>query len=263
MTIPIHHGVGDAGHTVDHNAISDVLTAHGASLATLTTAVTGVFYLAGNNVTTITDGTSYGWRVNLPVGARDTAPSQLAFFIGGKQVGAFNSYGELTATPALPSRPALVVNAYDVTQTADLQQWKNSAGTVIAAVRPDGSVFGKNVTASTWTNLTLSSGITRHSAGHRPQYRVRDDRVEFRGMLAKTSGNFTASPVTLGTMPAGLVPGALQDVICASSFNSNYAWVRVEVTTSGSIVAYIAIGVPYTPSWISLDNFTYVLGPAS
>jgi hypothetical protein len=263
MTIPPHHGVGDAGHTTDHNSIADVLTSYATSLGTLTTAVTGVFYLAGNNVTTISDGTSYGWRINLPAGSRDTAPNQLAFYIGGKAVGGFNGYGEITATPALPSRTAVVVTGYDGTQSGDLQQWKTSAGTTVASVKPDGTIFAKNITAGTWTNIPLASGVVRWtSGGHRPQYRLRDDRIELRGVLQKSSGDFTVSPAVVATMPVGTIPGAPQYGLCASSFSGPTGWVRLEVRSDGTIAFYFAAST-YNPGWVALDNFSYVLGAAS
>jgi hypothetical protein len=160
--IPAQHNIGDTGHTGDHNSITDFLASHQASIVTLMSFIETAMAETDNNIT-ISDQVSWVLKVNVPSGTRGTAPPIIACFSGTTLVGGINAYGELFAGPALPTRPAFVVKGL-VGQTANLQDWSNSAGTLLSSVNADGSISVPYLTAATTiaagTAITAATSIT-------------------------------------------------------------------------------------------------------
>src|SRR4051812_47296888 len=85
-TIPSHHNVGDPGHAADHNAIVDTITTHDLAIAALQGVTSGIFYVAGGNVSNITNGSTIWAKVNLPAGDRSAAPDTFQVFHGVNKI---------------------------------------------------------------------------------------------------------------------------------------------------------------------------------
>jgi hypothetical protein len=254
MPIPSHHVVGDTGHAADHNAIVDTLTTHDQAISTLQGVTTGLFYISGNNTSNIS-GTSNWWaKVVVPVGNRDSAADVFSLFQNTKKTAWFNGYGEARFSAADPTHVPVIVSPYDGTQSVDLQRWTDAAGATLAKVDRLGNITGANTDWSAWTNITLQSGITwyQHST-HVPQYRTKGTDVQLRGVCAKTnSTDFTSSPVTLGTLPAGARPTGLVYNAVARQASSSTLVARLEVASTGTITVYT--DTSNSGAWISLDN---------
>jgi hypothetical protein len=89
---------------------------------------------------------------------------------GGYPMVFVDAYGALKAQASgmyvnsgYASGTGLVVRGY-ASQTADLQQWQNSAGTVLANINPAGVISGGGLSISTSTN-TINAGTFYNSAG--------------------------------------------------------------------------------------------------
>jgi hypothetical protein len=254
MPIPSHHVVGDTGHAADHNAIVDTLTTHDQSITTLQGVTVGLFYISGNNTSNLTGTTNWWAKVVVPSGNRDSAADIFSLFQNTKKTTWFNGYGEARFSAADPTHVPVIVSPYDNTQSGDLQQWKDSTGTTLAKVDKSGNITGANTEWGPWTNITLQSGIVwyQHST-HTPQYRVKGDVVQLRGVCGKSNGtDFTSSPVTLGTLPAGARPTGLVYNAVARQVSSNTMVARLEVASTGSITVYT--DTSNSAAWISLDN---------
>jgi hypothetical protein len=263
MTIPSHHNLGDAGHKDDHNAIVDVLTTHDQAIGTLQTATVGIFYLAGGNVTNINDTTTIWSRINLPAGDRSTAPDTIQFFHGANKIFWLDGWGQPRVKNDDPARIPWVVDSV-TGQTASLNEWRVN-GVTKARIDSAGNIVAPNTTPGAWTNITLQSGLVGYgSPASTPQYRIINDVVELRGLVAKSNGSdFTSSPVTIGTLPSGARPARLNPpiVYCivphyvsGSSFTA-----RLQVDSAGVISIYFVTGD--SPTWLGLDGARYSILP--
>lgn len=258
MPIPSHHNPGDPGHAADHNAIVDTLTAHDQAVASLQGTTQGIFYLAGNNTCTIT-GTSTSWAViNLPTGNRDTAVDTYQIFHGPNKIFWFDGYGYPRVKNDDPTHVPLTIDSV-AGQTASLQEWRFN-GTTVAAIQPDGTILAPNTVPGTWLDMPLNSGIVAYGHDtHNPQYRIVNDRVELRGVVAKSNGsNFTSSPVTIATLPANARPTALSYAVIGRQFVDVSGFARLQVDSSGTINVYFYTGDP--PGWMALDCSFSLLG---
>jgi hypothetical protein len=253
MSIPSHHNPGDAGHAADHNAIVDELTSQSGAIATLQSTTVGLFYVAGGNVTNITDATTIWSRINLPTGDRSAAPDTLQVFHGANKIFWLDNEGKPRVKNDDSTHIPWVVDAVSG-QTANLEEWRVN-GVVKALIDKDGNLTAPNMNWSAWTNLTYSSGITTHtSLGVHAMYRTRGDEVQIRGNVSKTSGaDFSSSPTDICVLPAGIIPTATVYAVCGSEFGGTEHSVRLEVRTDGTLRAYYG----YTPNWMSLDGIRY------
>lgn len=156
------------------------------------------------------------------------------------------------ASGARPQDPGAGDEAYE-TDTG--RKIRYHAGTWVADADP--------TYPTGWTNIPLSSGIVAYRTksggfGYWPRYqRLSERRVELRGLVARSSGNFSGTSVTIGRLPAGVRPTEITYTVGASAQSSaeGQNQVRLEVQPDGDIRAYIVSG--YTPSWISLDNWVF------
>lgn len=259
MTIPSQHVVGDTGHTTDHNAMADTLTAHKQSIELLQAAQPGYMLKAGGNVVNLTNPAGVSETVNIPAGSRDATAFVETVNYGGKRTFGLDPFGQIRVDASSPSNTPVEVSGYDATQTGDLQRWKqHGTGAILARVGSNGTVYAPNVTPGPWTNITLASGIAWNSdLGSRPAYRIIGDIVYLRGNVKKTSGtDFTASPQDLGTLPVSAVPPATIFSIQATTFRNSNFFCRMEVQPSGVIRAYFN-SATYDPSWIAMDGIVF------
>lgn len=258
-TIPSHHVVGDAGHTDDHNAVSDVLTDHETRVTALEGVQGGYLVKTGGNIVNVTNPAGTSDAVVIPSGTRDLNAYISTVTYGGVRTYGLDTYGQLRVGAAMDSTTPAEFFGQSNTQTSDLTRWRKNGvlGTVVARVDANGNLFAPNITPGAWTNITLTSGLVWSSSlGARPQYRIVGDCVELRGAVQKTSGDFTTSPQDLGVVPAGAAPPYQTYGLGGAQFSAGQDHVRIEVQTGGLIRFYFASST-YTPTWVSLDNFRY------
>lgn len=259
-TIPSHHVVGDSGHTTDHNAMVDVLADHETRIAGIQTAQPGYMLKSGNNTVSVANPSGYAENVIVPAGSRDGTYVK-SVTVGGKRTFGLDTNGQLRVSSYASTDVPFTVWGFDATQSADLTRWRtHEAGPIVARVDSVGNIYAPNITPSTWTNITLASGIAWNSTGGaRPQYRVVGDVVELRGSVKRTTDtDFTVSPSDVGTLPVDVRPPYWVYSAQAANFVDSTGYVRVEVQTSGLIRFYFAnSGVTYQPRWIQLDGIRY------
>lgn len=275
MTIPIHHSLGDVGHTTDHNALTDVLQDHEADIGNLSSSIGGLqtsisnvqnqvnnlggTYMAkaGNNVVSVSNPSGYESNVVIPAGSRDGNAFIRHTTYGGRTTFELDSFGQLRQGSALDTTcPAEVYGPS--TQTEDLQRWRKGGltGTVVARVDANGNIYGPNVTPGNWTNIPLDGAIASNFSIP-CQYRSVGDKVELRGNVKRSNNaNFTSSPTTVGTLPNGYRPPYTYYTTQGAFFSGNFLYVRMEVQPSGSIAFYFPSG-SYQPTWVALDNISF------
>jgi hypothetical protein len=135
------------------------------SAGTVLAAVTS----AGNITTTgaVSINTAGTGTLNLGDGAISKGPGAGFSFNSGISI-SFLGTGGASATTLIPlfvafqSATAKTVIRGAASQTANLQEWQNSAGTVLASVTPNGSVtaayFGSSVGSTSYIQPNLTSG---------------------------------------------------------------------------------------------------------
>lgn len=171
--IPSQHSVGDTGHTSDHNEIvvslAGLVSAVNA-LQTITGTLEGetgnVFSKLGGNVCNIPGTTTSFAQVSVGAGNRDTAADVIDIYYGGARVFSLNGYGELRISSGAASHVAAVIQGQP-SQTGDLLQFANSAGTILARIASDGSITAPALTLTNpvadipWVKFNpLSTGIS-------------------------------------------------------------------------------------------------------
>lgn len=263
MTIPSHHSVGDTGHTDDHNAMADVLTAHENRVSAIESAQPTYMVKTGNNVVTLSNPSGVADQVIVPSGARDNTAMIRTITVSGKRVWWLDAYGMQRLEASSVDATPLVVSGYDDNQAGDLQRWqKHATGALLARVDKDGNVIAPNITPSAWTNITLASGLAwEDQLGSRPQYRKVGDMVELRGAVKKSNGgNFTVSPQSVATLPVGFRPPAMVYSVQSSAFQGGYGYNRMEILQNG-LIRFFFQSNAYTPDWVSLDGFNFSLIP--
>lgn len=275
MSIPIHHSLGDVGHTTDHNSISDVLQDHEADLSGLSSSVgglqtsisavqnqvnnLGVTYQAkaGNNTVTVSNPTGYEANVVIPPGTRDGTVFIHRTTYGGRSTFELDTYGQLRQGSATDATcPAEIYGPS--TQTDDLTRWRKGGlnGTTVARVDANGNIFGPNITPSGWSNIPLDGAVSSNF-GIPCQYRTIGDMVYLRGNVKKSNNsNFSSSPQTVGTLPSGFRPPYTVYTTQGAFFSGNFLQVRMEIQPGGSIVFYFPSG-SYQPTWVALDNLSF------
>jgi hypothetical protein len=260
-TIPSHHTIGDPGHTDDHNAASDVLTDHENRLGTVEGLQPGYLVKTGGNTVTLTNPSGVSGNVVIPTGTRDPNAYVSVVTYGGLRTFGLDTYGQLRVGSAMDSTTPAEFYGQSATQTSDLTRWRKTgvSGAVVARIDANGNVFAPNITPGVWTNISLASGLVwADGLGAHPQYRVVGDCVELRGAIKKSNGtDFTASPQDAGTLPTAVAPPYQTYGLGGAQFSAGMDHVRVEVQTGGLIRFYFSPSAPYTPTWISLDNFRY------
>jgi hypothetical protein len=104
------------------------------------------------------------------------------------------------------------------------------------------------------TAVPLAGGYISGEAstqGGPPRYQVVGSRVHFSGTVAKSSGDFPTSTVTIATMPIGIRPKYQRYVGALAAGGMPY---RLTINTDGTVqVSELAS----TRSWISLDGAFY------
>lgn len=260
-SIPSHHNVGDTGHAADHNAIVDTLEGHDQAINDLQSTTSGIFYVAGGNVSTINNATTIWAKVNLPTGDRTGAPDTFQVWHGSNKMFWLDNEGKPRAKNDDPTHVVSVVDSV-TGQTANIQEWRVNGATV-ASLKADGTLAAPNVTPTAWTAMPLNTGIVDYSVGHfghSPQYRAIGDEVLLRGLVGKSGGGvFTtdASPVTIGTLPVGMRPTQLTYASVSSTWSGPDLTSRLEVRPDGTIVISFRITDGYTPLWFALDNVRF------
>lgn len=254
MTIPSHHTVGDVGHTTDHNAIIDALTSLEVSVTSLQGVTTGIFYVAGGNVSNISGTTTTWAKVNLPTGDRSSAVDTLQFLHGSNKIFWLDGYAHPRVKNDDPTHIPWIVDSVSG-QTANLQEWRVN-GSAKASIASDGTVVAPNVTPTAWTNLTLAAGYSNDSFGFPPQWRKKDDRIELRGVVAKSNGsNIAAGTTQIATLPTGLWPQQHSYGATAAQWLSDVPVVRIQALKDGTLWCVSN----FSTAWVSLDNFSYPL----
>lgn len=259
-TIPTHHVVGDAGHTDDHNATSDVLNDHQTRLGALEGVQAGYLVKTGANVVTVANPSGVASTIVIPTGTRDPNAYVSAVTYGGLRTYGLDTYGQLRVGSAMDATTPAEFYGQSSTQTSDLTRWRKTGvlGPVVARIDANGNVFAPNITPGAWTNITLTTGLVWATAlGARPQYRIVGDCVELRGAIQKSTGDFTTSPQDAGVVPANVAPPYMTYGLGGAQFTAGQDHVRIEVQPSGLIRFYFSPASDYTPNWISLDNFRY------
>lgn len=271
MSIPAHHSTGDTGHVADHNLIADALTAHEASLSTLSNTSANAFLTTGANTVTVTGTTTTWARINLPAGDRSSAVDTFAVYYSTRKIFALSGYGDVRVNAADPARTPLIIGPYSASQTADLTQWTDANGAALAGIRADGTIYAPNITPGGWTTLALKSGFRAYNVsgdiGFTPAYRVTGKEITFRGVVAKTDGTAFATGTPFATLSSSLAPASQINHVCPSGLTSGSMWsVRLDVGGTdgkgvgvGNMVPRLTTGYGGSgvPNWISLDGLTY------
>lgn len=256
-TIPSHHVVGDAGHTSDHNAMADVLTDHESRVDALEAVQPTYMVKTGGNVINLTNPSGVFESVVIPAGTRDTTVYVEQVTYGGKRTYGLDTYGQARLGAATVTEVPLIVSGYSASHTGDLQRWRQyDTGATLARIGPDGTVYAPNVTPTTWTNISLASGLVAFGSGTAPpQYRLIGDRVFLRGVFKKSNGtDFTAS-ADVGTLPPSASPPYLSYALGPSNFVNDEDHVRMEISSAGVIHFILRSG--HTPAWISIENINF------
>lgn len=275
MTIPIHHSLGDVGHTTDHNSISDVLQDHEADIGGLSSSVGGLqssissvqnqvnnlgsVYMSksGNNNVTVSNPTGYEARVTIPAGTRDGNVFVHSTTYGGRATFELDSYGQIRQGSAIDTTCPVEIYGPN-TQTEDLTRWRRGGitGGIVAKVDAFGNITAPNVTPGGWSNIPLDGAVSSNF-GIPCQYRTIGDMVYLRGNIKRSNNaNFTSSPQTVGTLPSGYRPPYTLYTAQGAFFGNNYLYVRMEIQSGGAIVFYFPSSV-YQPTWVALDNISF------
>src|SRR5690242_16717749 len=116
-TIPSHHVVGDAGHTDDHNAMSDVLTDHDTRLGTLEGAQPTYLVKSGGNTINVANPSGVAGAIVIPSGTRDANAYVSAVTYGGVRTYGLDTYGQLRVGSAMDSTTPAEFYGQSSTQT--------------------------------------------------------------------------------------------------------------------------------------------------
>lgn len=103
----------------------------------------------------------------------------------------------------------------------------------------------------TWTNLSLASNF-QAGEGRTPQYRLNAGRVELKGQVSRTSGNFTTSSTAFATLPAGYRP---TETLMFQVGDSSFSGARVAILATGALQANSA----NNSSYIALDGISFAI----
>lgn len=103
----------------------------------------------------------------------------------------------------------------------------------------------------TWTNLPLASNFEA-GEGRTPQYRLNAGRVELKGQVSRTSGNFTTSSTAFATLPAGYRP---TETLMFQVGDSSFSGARVAILATGALQANSA----NNSSYIALDGISFAI----
>lgn len=263
-TIPSHHVVGDTGHTTDHNSMADVLTDHENRLVSQATSISGAVVKAGSNIINVTNPAGWFKRIDIPAGTRDSSVWVDQVTYGGKRTFGLDTMGQIRVDAAATTQVPFIASGYNSSHATDIIRWRQyEGGAILGRVDQNGNIYAPNITPTTWTNLTLASGIAwKGDASARPQYRVVGDMVQLRGAIKKSDGtDFSTSPTTITTMPSGTTPPYLTYLIQACELGSGMASVRLEITTAGVVKFYLITpsSTPQTPAWMTLDGAGWCL----
>ena len=186
---------------------------------------------------------------------------------GGTQLGIFNAYGTFTAnnriyagwaafgsgygTSASASNVVLIAKG-SASQTANLQEWQNSAGTVLAKVDANGDITLPN-------GISTSNGVLT-ATGLSSSYAV--------GIgLARATGNANLAVTTGSTTNVGiLVRGVASQTADLQQWQNNSGGVLAKTDTVGSFTGtsfnasgYVSTnssGGTYTGYWCKLADLT-------
>lgn len=117
----------------------------------------------------------------------------------------------------------------------------------------------------TWTDIPLASGYIANSGfGYKPQYRKIGDRVELRGVVAKSGGAALATALTtIATMPTGFRPpsggGEASAVVYAIVPISGTGQARWQVNGDGTL----QLQANGSTTWAPLDGISYSVSATS
>lgn len=171
-----------------------------------------------------------------------------------------------TKVSALPDAAAL-----SATDLAVVVQGTAATGTkkaTLAAIRDWlATVFaakpGAWTTVTAFQNNWTDYGVTDTNYS-RLQYRVVEDRVEFRGLLRNTVSAASASAGTVAfNLPAGARPAKNKIMLTLGYFTPGSTLLsRVDVTPAGNVLFQLAAGYPGgngTVEYLVLDGLSFVL----
>lgn len=262
--------IGDAGHTDDHNLITLALVNHEGRLSLAESEVaemltsTESYDVHLNN----TDHT-YLFRVVLPEGDRSGQPDILSIVRNGTAVLNADGDGRLHLRSGSSSSVSipLVVRA-NMSQSANLTEWRNGAGVVITRVDNAGHIYAPNLNVNGPHNVALSSGmswVNNPSPALRPRYYTQGMFTDLRGAVTPSTGSFGfgSGSIQLGSIPQEVAPPyGHMAVVAASGDMSGTRWVNLQVTTPSLGASAIIAHAPgdYSPNIIYLDNVRFYRG---
>jgi hypothetical protein len=231
-------GVSPAAYNLSSVTITDA----SATTFTVTNAATGT-YVSGGTATVAQSQSLQQWQNSvgtvlasitplggITVSSNITQSSSGRTFIGGAaDAGAFLNVGIPTA-----SRQGIVVRA-NASQTANLQEWQTSAGTVLSYIRPSGGIYSTAADDNRLYNLGIggsSSGIswlyvTPQNAAEKP--------VVVRGHASQT-GNLTEWQNSAGTVLTRIASdGAIyRGALTVDSFGALYTTETITIGGNAS-----------------------------
>lgn len=158
------------------------------------------------------DGTSAQWMEMLPSGV--PLLSTKANLVGGN---AFTDIQSITSTSI--SQAPLTVNGF-VGQTANLQEWKNSSGTVVAAVTPTGSLtgYGSNMMQSfVTTRIPLTVKGSSGQTADLQQWQNSDGTV----LSEVDSAGIVTAPRFISTQATGTAPLTVTSTTAVTNLNAD------------------------------------------
>lgn len=261
MTIPPpDKQVGDPGHTEDHNLIAQVLIDHDARLQGAETILEdAITTVSPSDVNLDNSENPRHTYINLPSGDRSGQPDVFGVYRGGSRVTALDGNGYLRSRAVSASDVVRRTQAH-ANQSADLDQWLDSSGNIIARVDAQGKFHdGGNVSPTSPMSITLAGGLQWDStAGSRPQYWQLGEYVELRGSIRTETGaafDFSGSQVLLGSLPVDLGAPSGHRSIQPTQQTVNGFFCQVIVSPNGTVWAQ---GDPsHRPLWISLDGIRF------
>jgi hypothetical protein len=250
---------GTTGQVIATTSAGDVSLSLPQSIATTSTPTFGGLTINGTaNVTTLQVGgvTATSAATNNAVVLRSAAGSVSLTSMTLNQWNAWSGLGGLTTglstgvyymfnggTSSLArSTPVFVVGAQSASQTADLQQWMNSAG-IVAGV----SVAG-NITANSISSLNTALSIANGGTGATTAALA----LNALGAVQKRTGTLDFSATTVASVNHGL--GTL---VTAQSFDGSGFLIDMDVqntSASGGTTIYTVSATSATAT-----NFSYVI----
>jgi Major tropism determinant N-terminal domain len=183
----------------------------------------------------MTGGTD--WRIYADSGSTikiGTATAGQTFWVGSYTTGAANTF---TAPSGTATQVIQVVKG-STSQTGDLTQWQNSAGTVISKVDSSGNITGTSFVKSSGTSLQF---LKADGSVDSNTYLTSNQSITISGDATGTGTN----AITLTLSASGVTSGTYN--------SSSTTHVPITVDTKGRITS-VGTAVTITPAWSSITS---------